>query len=154
MIIPEINPSNSNQLRSEYFEKNYPELYDFLQSNYPENISFVEKLYWYFHGLETHPVCEICGNPTRFVSYSKGYKRACSADCSAKTSAVKEKARQTCLSKYGVDNASKNKEIIDKIVTNSTEKYGGVGAAAPSIYEKMKSTNNYTVPNTPSKMIP
>ena len=141
MIIPEINPSNSNQLRSEYFEKNYPELYDFLQSNYPENISFVEKLYWYFHGLETHPVCEICGNPTRFVSYSKGYKRACSAACSAKTSAVKEKARQTCLSKYGVDNASKNKEIIDKIVANSTEKYGGMGAAVPSIYEKMKSTN-------------
>lgn len=37
---------------------------------------------------------------------------------------IKRKAKETCLEKYGVDNPSKNKEVLDKIASSHYAKYG------------------------------
>jgi hypothetical protein len=89
--------------------------------------------------------CELCGK--MFWSFIKRDGRFCSNDCSAKfyannidrlskiretklerygseTFVNPEKAKKTCLEKYGVDNVSKSQEVIDKIKQVNLEKYG------------------------------
>ena len=93
---------------------------------------------------ETKP-CAVCGNP--FESLIKRQQKTCCAKCSgvyvarqsdrvAKIKQTKldrygsstyvnpDKAKQTCLKRYGVDNASKSMEIIAKIKSATKEKYG------------------------------
>lgn len=54
----------------------------------------------------------------------------------------KEKIKATCMSKYGVDNAFKSKEINDKIKKTNIEKYGVENVfASKEIKDKIKETN-------------
>lgn len=113
--------------------------------------------------------CKRCGK--RFVYRIKQDTHFCSNACSAnwkvehtdtykKMKATKlkrygfesyvnpEKAKKTCLEKYGVDNASKSEEVIDKIKESNLKKYGVEWSAqADEVKEKMKATllENYGV---------
>lgn len=52
-----------------------------------------------------------------------------------------EKMKQTCLDKYGVDNASKSKEVIDKIKQVNLAKYGvECSFQAKEVKDKIKET--------------
>lgn len=89
--------------------------------------------------------CAVC--ESKFWSRIKHNQKTCSAKCSgiyvardpnrvAKIKATKlvkygsetyvnpEKARETCLKKYGVDNASKSQGVIDSIKSTNQLKYG------------------------------
>lgn len=63
--------------------------------------------------------------------------------------ALKEKARQTNIEKYGCETPFQNKEVIEKIKQTNQEKYGGLGMASPVIREKIEKFNmeNYGVKN-------
>ncbi len=89
--------------------------------------------------------CELCDKP--FWSFIKRNGRFCSNTCSTnftsndygrlnkirktkkerygcETYVNSEKAKQTCLTKYGVDNASKAPEVIERIKQSTREHYG------------------------------
>lgn len=83
-----------------------------------EGDTLSEKLYLLFH---KRTCCEVCGKPTEFINYTKGYKKACSPQCKGKlsrqgckaTEEEKLKRKQTCIQRYGVDNPKKiNKDLL------------------------------------------
>jgi hypothetical protein len=103
--------------------------------------NLVEKLYNHFHP-EPH-VCATCGQPTEFVSFSKGYREYCSRKCLTKSPLRKErtiqtcikkygrafpkdieKSKQTCLERYGTEHASQNDKIKQKSKQTCLERYG------------------------------
>lgn len=117
-------------------------------------------------------ICPVCGKETTFRGLSVGYLECCSSKCSnnyniqkikssklanhgSETYNNSEKAKQTCIEKYGVDNVLKIKEIHDKgIIAAQSDvakekrnvtclsKYGAINPyASEAIKEKIKATN-------------
>ena len=54
---------------------------------------------------------------------------------------IKEKAKETCQERYGVDNPIQNEDIQSRANQTYIERYGGLAAASKEIQEKMKHTN-------------
>ena len=48
--------------------------------------------------------CLACGKDLNFIKLSKGYGLFCSIKCSTNSDYVRNKAKQTCLDRYGVEN--------------------------------------------------
>ena len=70
-------------------------------------------------------VCPICGNPVKFCH--KEYVITCSKKCYKEyfnSNVRRNKFKETCLRKYGVENFSKSKEFIQKSKETSLRKYG------------------------------
>ena len=70
-----------------------------------------------------------CDNPTcigqgRSLSKKKSDKEKYGTDNYFITDEYKQKSRQTCLKKYGVDHVAKAKEVKDKIKQSVRQKYG------------------------------
>lgn len=62
-----------------------------------------------FSKSETNGICKSCKKTTGFKSLSEGYRTTCSPKCAqrlATTAEAKEKYKQTCMKKYGVENAA------------------------------------------------
>lgn len=91
--------------------------------------------------------CHNCGKPTPFIKLSRGYLQYCSRKCAntdkeslkrraqnnlkkygvtypQSLQSVKDKIRQTCQRKYGVDAPSQNKDIIAKMQQTMIDHYG------------------------------
>ena len=98
-----------------------------------------ERLYNHFH--PGPHLCAVCGNPVKFISFSKGYREYCSTQCQISVRAEKirktclerygrpfpknvDKAKQTCLERYGVEHASQAQTIKDKAKQTCLERYG------------------------------
>lgn len=146
-----------------YLAKNYPDFLFFLKNKYLDSNSINEKLYRYYNNIDKIPTCPVCGNNTRFISYSKGYAAHCSYKCTQNDNTVRkkldtsnkekygencyklfnikgkqtkkekyndenynnsEKAKQTFLERYGVDNPMKNEEFLEQSKKTCLEKYG------------------------------
>ena len=143
MIIPsydEILKRNHNN--KSFLLKNYPDFYHFIIDKYSGySLSCSEMLYWYFNNLSEHPKCKICGKKVRFKNIYTGYCDFCSHKCC--TIGTRQKAKQTCLERYGdenftnpkkrkqtnierygVDCYTKTEEYIEKSKNTYTKKYG------------------------------
>lgn len=112
----------------------------------------VETYYEQYIKKENEGKCEICGNPTKFLSIGRGYNPTCSFKCAC------TKGRITYKIKYGVSTPAK----LDKTKENSKkhfeEKYGK-GITTPfrskevqdkikqTIQEKYDSNNAFLVKN-------
>ena len=116
-----------------------------------------EKLYVIFKNNGEQDKCVICGNPSLFNSYSRGYNKTCSIECKhkldtqvlakglskLKSPEVAEKRRQTSLARYGVDNPNKSPIIKEKARQTSLAKYGTSNpASSQTIKDKIKQTMN------------
>ncbi len=66
------------------------------------------------------------------------YKLPYCSDCAKKISS--DKGKNTCLKKYGVSNASKTQDVIDKIDRIFKEKYGIHPKQTKEVQEKWKKT--------------
>ena len=53
-------------------------------------------------------ICVTCGKPTKFKRIKFGYLKHCCNKCAQLDPKIKEKKAQTCIDKYGVDNAYKS----------------------------------------------
>ena len=62
--------------------------------------------------------CCICGNKNNFISLNKGFNSTCSKKCGH------IKKRITNINKYGVEIASKNSSVKQKIINTFNFKYG------------------------------
>ena len=133
--------------RQSYISRLYPDFHQYILDAYPKELIWVEKLYWYYHNINTHPLCPICGKPSTFQNFNKGYNEHCSrkcnnndkktlhnrkqiflnkygVECPTQLKEIQDKAKQTCLKRYGVEHVSQSELIKNKKKQNCLERYG------------------------------
>lgn len=163
MIIPDFSNIRGSVLTEKYIKQHYNEFYCWLNDNYP-SIPFRERLYLYINKLSDRPVCKVCSNPVNFINLTKGYYQYCSLKCSNSSKEVKnlkkqttiskhgsveeaykkrmEKAKQTNLERYGVENASQCDFVKEKVKQTNLERYGvECSLQCDTVKEKAKQTN-------------
>ena len=137
---------NENKRREIYFENHYSVYLNIIRTwgknRWP---NFTQLLYHFHHQLEQLPSCR-CGKSVKFKGFNRGYNKYCSSLCASTDTSNFEKklqkARDTCLRKYGVDNPSKLQETKEKIKKTSLSKYGVDNFTKTNEYlEKVKKTN-------------
>jgi len=76
-----------------------------------------EEIYKNFYNVENK--CLKCGKPTKLINFKKGFQDFCSLKCSNQyySKQVKEKYKQTCIEKYGVENHTQ-KDIQNTLKQN------------------------------------
>lgn len=140
---------HSSQRTRKYVERHFPDELDAIEAK--PGRSWVEKLYLYLHDMNEIPKCPICGNLVNLEKFNKGYYTFCSQECAYKdpnrknkfketclerygveapmqSNAIRKKSSQTCIRKYGVEHANKSQTVKDKIsksnrLSHSTEEY-------------------------------
>lgn len=126
----------------------YPRISEYFKSRYESFNEYKETFLRMKNHIEEHPTCKVCGKKTkydlrRYRSIGVLYGIYCSTSCSAKdldriekskdTKEKKygsrgynnrEKARITCVERYGVDNPKKNEDIKRKSEETCMKRYG------------------------------
>ena len=115
------NPNTLRRYTSRIEGKYNKDIYEYLINRYNDSDSLKETLYRIYNGIEEHPKCHTCGKPLVFKGI---FFKFCSNICAQSSDEIKQKIKQTCLKKYGVDNYNKTKESKEKIKQTCLEKYG------------------------------
>ena len=115
------NPNTLRRYTSRIEGKYNKDIYEYLINRYDDSDSLKETLFRIYNGIEEHPKCPTCGKPLVFKGI---FFKFCSNICAQSSDEIKQKIKQTCLEKYGVDNYSKTKESKEKIKQTCLEKYG------------------------------
>ena len=137
------------------FKKNFPELYaELITWKFPENFTFQQKLYHYLADDSDLKLglCPVCGNRCKFGFFQVGYRVYCSLKCSASSKITRNKYKNTCQKRYGVEHYAQTKECQEKMRQTTKERYGVYNYTQTNEYkEKSKKTcqkkynvNNYT----------
>jgi hypothetical protein len=117
------------------------------------DITFKEKFYLLENSLFELPKCE-CGNSVKFIDMINGYREFCSRRCMYDSRKLKEKRKETCIEKWGVDNPSKSNQVKKKVIKTNIDKFGHEWATkSDDIKNKIKDKfiENWGVDN-PSKV--
>ena len=116
---------------------------EYLEKKYSDSLSLKETIYRIKEGIETHPVCPVCGKLLPFYGKSgKVFLDHCSVKCSSLDKEVqaklhktklekygdpnylnKEKSKQTCLKKYGVEHYTNRKKSEQTKLERYSNKY-------------------------------
>lgn len=142
--------THSNHIYKEsYFKKIFPDIYEEISKIlFPEEFKFGQKLWHFFHNdydFDKRCSCPLHGK-LKFRDFRRGYAQFCKPHCEAydkisiekrKNTRIKncgsveesykrgmEKQKQTCLNRYGVENAGGTKESVEKIISTKLERYG------------------------------
>ena len=148
MEIPQLQQLNNGTRRSEkYIKCHYSDFHQYILDTYPKDITWIEKLYWYYHNINSHPLCPVCDKNVGFLDFVHGYSKHCSIQCNNKDEnfknkshqsclerygvenpmqldSIKEKSKQTCLNKYGVEHPTQSQEVRNKVKQTCLERYG------------------------------
>lgn len=162
-----VNPAHYQE---RYIKKHYPQEYATILALLGSK--WIEKLYMYQHGMVEPHKCPVCGGKTKFMNTTEGYSTYCSQSCLCKDPNIKKKKEETslkrygvthftnrgkatvtCLSRYGVSNPNKLREVREKISKTNSERYGGIGFASKQLQQKAADTINelYGAPNIQQK---
>lgn len=68
--------------------------------------------------------CKLCGKPTAFHSLTQGFYTHCSKNCTNKDPDTEKHREETMLIRYGVRQAAKNRDILDKCKLTYKERTG------------------------------
>ena len=144
-------------------QKNNKEILNFIINMTPlltdDCYKLSTKLYWVLNDLSDFPQCPVCGKKygiNKNVNLTRGYSNTCGTTCG--TLNVRQKIKQTCLQRYGVDNPNKTDYVRQKIKQTCLQKYGvqvstksetakqqlkqtclqKYGVASPILYEQFK----------------
>ena len=120
-----------------------------LINNYHDNFfktndfPFTQKLYNYLYNIIEIPKCNNCGIHIKWRGiFSEGYLTYCSKQCKNSSKIRIEKAKKTCLKKYGVDSPLKFNIFKKKRSDTILNKYNISNIFEhPDIKEKTKQTN-------------
>lgn len=121
-----------------WFKKKFP-----MQCEEINNISgttFSEKLYRFLTG--DSGICQYCGKPSKFISFTVGYQPYCSSTCAAHSPSVNDKKKKTCLKNHGVLYPSQSTDVRKKIEASVRSKYG-VDNVSQSDVVKLKKQETY-----------
>ena len=124
---------NRNGFRKFYkneskFEKIFSKLYlEFKTWTFPDDWTFSQKIYHFLHDDIEFKMgkCKECGKQLKWICFNLGYDRIfCSRKCRSNNIEVKQKYKDTCLERMGVDHNFKSKECRDKIEQTNLIKFG------------------------------
>jgi len=140
-----LNDNSGKMFKESYIKIHYKSFHlkvlKYCSMNNLIDLKFIQKEYHYLHDIPYIKKC-YCGNPVKFINFSKGYSNHCSHKCAHNNEKVMNKTKNTLLKKYGVDNLQKSKIIKEKTYKTNLKKYGVKHAAQSiEIQEKMKNTN-------------
>jgi len=84
------------------------------------------KCYWVLNDLTDFPKCQHCEKPMtgNVIGINFGYHKTCSIKCMANSASVRNKIKETCLEKYGVESGLQNNLIKEKVKQTCLKKYG------------------------------
>lgn len=90
--------------------------------------------------------CDYCGSISsiKWSDYTKMKSRNLynKKDCCSKRECCEKKYKETCIAKYGVDNALKSDDVKEKIKRTNLERYGVENVfGSKDVQEKIKETN-------------
>lgn len=145
----------------------YKNIISFLENRFIENDKdFIETIWRLKYNVYSMPLCPVCGNPVHIfeIKFNKpNFRVCCSVECSKKYSIIQaqntmvkkyggkspycskeiqEKAKSTCIERYGVPYSLMSREIRYKGQNTNLIKYGSISPAAnKDIKEKIKNTN-------------
>lgn len=88
-----------------------------------QSASIGERIYCIDNNIK-EPILCYCGNPVKYINYSKGYSKRCSKKCAYSDPKVIEKRENTCIEKYGVTNFTKTELYLEKTKQTNLKKYG------------------------------
>ena len=108
----------------EKYLKQCPILEEYLSNRYSDSDNVKETLYRMKNGINERPVCQFCGNRVHFISFTKGFNKHCSIACLNKDPKHKQKIKETCKIKYGVESPTCSEEVKQKIKNTCLQKYG------------------------------
>ena len=111
--------------------KCHKEIYEYLINYFDDaddtNSSSTEILYRIMNNISVKPICPVCGKPTEFKRFDRGYSLFCSKNCRRTKigeQIVREKINNIFIEKYGYKCASQNDEIKEKMKATRKEHYG------------------------------
>lgn len=135
------NPFNFGRM----IKSRYREFYDFIDTSF-KGSRFPEKLYRYMNiDNKNLGICPDCGKDCKFLDINKGFSYRCSPTCHnrsnqqsreeksianygvkniSQSQEIKNKKKQTCLSRFGTDCNLKCKDIKEQIKNTNLKKYG------------------------------
>ena len=101
----------------------YSNILKYLWDKFPDSQCIRELFFRLRDNIIKRPVCPICGKALKFcghIGQDQLYYKHCSAKCSRKDKDVLNKAKQTCLARYGENN------LTNRVKYKNTclEKYG------------------------------
>lgn len=86
------------------------------------NLSSIDYYDKYLKQSDNEGICCVCGKPTKFLDFTRGYQKHCSFSCGSKDINTQNKIKETSLKKYGVENPAQAKEIKDKSIAWRNDK--------------------------------
>lgn len=123
---------NSDKIKSKIYEniyKKYIEFMDIKLNHYDNKICYSMILYCFINNIKEIPLCDYCNiNKVKFISFEKGFYKACCISCSRKTDRSKQKRKNTMLDRYNCEYALSNKNIREKRDITMLNKYGTIHA--------------------------
>ena len=114
--------TKTGKLSSERLRQLSSEQKDLLLSQ--TNAETLTEAVYLAHYQATKGQCEKCGARTAFKSFTAGYRRFCSAKCSANAPSTKQAREQTCLVEYGARSASAADSVRAKTKQTLQKRYG------------------------------
>ena len=132
----------TNKINRFALERINQEELNYLQNRYNDSDSLNETILRIRDHIEFHPYCKTCGKKLNF-NYIRGHlQEYCSQKCSHNNDSVKEKMKQTCLERYGVENAGASKQAQEKIKQTCLNHYGvEYSWQATEVKEKIRQQN-------------
>lgn len=78
------------------------------------NLNAIDYYDKYLKQTDNEGICCVCGKPTKFLDLTRGYQKHCCARCGSIEVSTQNKAKETNLKKYGVENPAQAKEVKAK----------------------------------------
>ena len=139
---PKFEDLNDATCQERSIRIHYPEFHKYLTEHYKSYEKWGEKMALFYRNLEEPPKCPVCGKPCKFQSLRRGWTATCSRKCTGHNPGTLEKKKQTCIKKFGYDNAFKSPEIQEKVKKTCLEKYGVENPyASEEVKRKLKQHN-------------
>ena len=87
---------------------------DYIVNRYSDSSDISENVYRIVHHLEERPKCAVCGKPTKYINFIKGYSNTCSHKCAHNTKEYHETFKASMNGKYGADYTLQSETLRNK----------------------------------------
>ena len=147
-----ITKKSSTYCNEKVFKSHFPHFYNEISAlSFPADFKFSQKLYHYFHNDYDLAlgICT-CGNRCHYKNFTEGYRTFCSLKCRSADENQKNKQRETCLKKYGVDNIFKSDKFKQELIKKNNKKFGCDYYVQSDDFKnksRQKCLSKYNVPN-------
>jgi hypothetical protein len=81
------------------------------------NVSHRQRLWHIVNNIYEIPKCSTCNGTSKWRGELRNYAEFCSVKCAAASPKIKEKRKETCIKKYGVESFSKTEEFKNRTIT-------------------------------------